>query len=116
GDLVHRGWSVPAMALVLAFEAVFSALWVRTNWLAQATTREFRDIAPWLAGTAALGVAISLLLGGQYKGLLIYVSIACAVALPLRWTIPAIALTTLIELGAEFRNPQYLGLAPDGRL
>ncbi|HWC80995.1 MAG TPA: sensor histidine kinase [Pseudonocardiaceae bacterium] len=115
-DLAHRGWSPWAMAAVLAGEAVLAVLWIRTAWLAMATTAEFRRILPWLAGVAVVAIGMALGLGGQYKGLLIYLSIACAVSVPLRWVFPALAVVTLIEFGAEFRNVPYLAVPPSGRL
>lgn len=115
-DLVHRQWSPPAVALVLLGEAVLGGLWVRTMWLAMATTVGFRVMAPWLAGVAVLAVGGSLGLGGQYKGLLIYLSIACAMAVPMGRVRLALAVCTLIAFAAEFRNPRYLAIPPGGRL
>jgi two-component system sensor histidine kinase DesK len=90
-DLVHRHLPWPALAVVLTLQTVFAGLWLRTMWLALASTASFRTIRPWLAATAVLGVGMTMVLGGQYKGLLIYLSIACAVSLPLRWTLPALS-------------------------
>jgi two-component system sensor histidine kinase DesK len=115
-DLVHRHLSWQALAVILAFETVFAGLWLRTMWLALATTASFRTVRPWLAATAVLGVGMTMVLGGQYKGLLIYLSIACAVSLPLRWTLPALFACAGLDVIAEFRNVQYLGLGPGDRL
>ncbi|HEX4705849.1 MAG TPA: sensor histidine kinase, partial [Pseudonocardiaceae bacterium] len=73
-------------------------------------------IRPWLLSGAVLGIGMTMVLGGQYKGLLIYLSIACAVALPLRWTLPALAGCAVLDAIAEFRNPRYLGLGPGNRV
>jgi two-component system sensor histidine kinase DesK len=115
-DLVHRPLAASTFALVLVVEAVFAALWLRTMWLALATTEPFAVIRPWLVGVAVLGVGLALVLGGNYKGLMIYVSIACAVSLPLRWTLPALFVCAGFELVAEFRNVRYLALPPGNRL
>lgn len=115
-DLVHRGLSTPVLVLVLAVQAVSAALWVRTMWLALADTVPFRVVWPWLAGVAVTNVALALVLGGEYKGLLIYVSIACAVTLPLVWVLPALVACTAVEFATEFRNEHYLAIAPGGRL
>ncbi|GLY69799.1 sensor histidine kinase [Amycolatopsis taiwanensis] len=111
-DLAHRHYGAAAVTFTVLAQVAMGALWIRAYWLAQATTRPFREIAWWLAGVVAVGVCLALVLGGQYKGLLIYVSIACAVCVPIRWAVPAIAAVTALGALAEFRNPQYLGLAP----
>lgn len=115
-DLVHRHYAVPAVVTILMVQAVFGATWVRANWLAHATTRGLRATLPWLIAVVVLGVATALVLGGQYKGLLIYVSIACAMCLPMRWVLPALAATTAIDAIAELRNRQYLGIAAGDQL
>lgn len=115
-DLVHRHLAVATVVGVLAGQAVLAGLWWWTMWLAMATTVPFRTIRPWLAATTAVGVAFALVLGGNYKGLLIYVSIALAVSLPLRWTLPALFACAGLALIAEYRNPQYLALPPGSRL
>lgn len=115
-DLVHRGWGPAALVAVLVPETVLAVLWVRTMWLAMATRVPFRAVRGWLWATVGLGTAMALVLGGQYKGLMIYVSIACAVTVPVRWTLPALAGSALVGFAAEFRNPRYLGLPPGNRL
>lgn len=115
-DLVHRHLSWPVLAVILAFETAFAGLWLRTMWLALATTASFRAIRPWLTATVVLGVGMTMVLGGQYKGLLIYLSIACAVSLPLRWTLPSLFACAGLAAIAEFRNVRYLGLGPGDRL
>jgi two-component system sensor histidine kinase DesK len=115
-DLVHRHLPAGTVALILVLEAGAAVLWVRTMWLALATTVPFRVIRPWLAAVAGSNVAFALVLGGQYKGMLIYLSIACAVALPLRWTLPALFACAAVGLVAEFRNSRYLVVAPGDRL
>ncbi len=107
-DLVHRQLPVGALAAILGVLAVTAALWWRTMWLALATTVPFRAIRPWLTTTAVVAITTVMVLGGNVKGLLIYLSIALAVSLPLRWALPALFACTLLELIAEFRNPQYL--------
>ena len=114
-DLVHRHLNWSALVVILLFETVFALLWLRTMWLAMATTVPFAAIRAWLAAVAVLGVGMTMVLGGQYKGLLIYVSIACAVSVPLRWVQPALVACGGLALIAEFRNVQYLGLAPGER-
>jgi two-component system sensor histidine kinase DesK len=108
-DLVHRSLPVPTVVIVLAVEAVMAVLWWRTMWLSMAVAVPFPVIRPWLVGTVVLGVGLTFTLGGGYKGLLIYVSIACAVALPLHWAPPTVLVCGFLALGAEFRNRQYLG-------
>jgi two-component system sensor histidine kinase DesK len=110
-DLVHRGYVGWAVVGILAVEVVFGALWVWVSWLAMATTRDFPAIAPWFYAVVGLGVGMALVLGGGYRGLTIYVSIACAVALPLRWTIPAIVGATVVDGLALLRNPRYSDFA-----
>ncbi|HEX5120610.1 MAG TPA: histidine kinase [Pseudonocardiaceae bacterium] len=114
-DLVHRHLPAGTVALVLVLEAGAAALWVRTMWLALATTAPFPVIRPWLAAVAVSNVMLALVLGGNYKGMLIYLSIACAVSLPPRWTLPALVACTGVALAAEFRNTRYLALAPGDR-
>ena len=115
-DLVHRQYPVSTVLVILLLQAVFGALWVRANWLAHATTVSFRAIRPWLLAVVVLGVGMALVLGGEYKGLLIYVSIACAMCLPIRWVLPAITATTAVEAIAEFRNRHYLAVPPGDNL
>jgi two-component system sensor histidine kinase DesK len=109
-DLVHRHYGWPALAVILSVETVFALLWLRTMWLALASPAVFATIRPWLVSVVVLGVTGAMVLGGQYKGLMIYVSIACAVSLPLRWVLPALFTCAALESIAEFRNPRYLGL------
>jgi two-component system sensor histidine kinase DesK len=113
-DLVHRHYPVTLLVPILLLETVFAALWLYVDWLALATTREFAAIRPWLIAMLVLGIGLAAVLGGQYKGLLIYASIACAVALPLRATLPAITVMALIEALVSLHNRQYLGTPPGG--
>jgi two-component system, NarL family, sensor histidine kinase DesK len=115
-DLVHRHLSWPPLVVILVVQTGFALVWLRTMWLALGATVPFRVIRPWLVADVLLGVGMAMVLGGQYKGLLIYLSIACAVTLPLRWTLPALAACAGVDVIAEFRNPQYLGLGPGNRL
>lgn len=114
-DLVHRDYGWPQVVPILLFQTVFALLWMRTMWLALATTVPWTAIRPWLAGVAVLGVTMTMVLGGQYKGLLIYLSIACAVSVPLRWVQPALITCTALAYVADFRQVQYLGLGPGER-
>jgi two-component system sensor histidine kinase DesK len=111
-DLAHRPVSLATVLPVAIAEAALAVTWVWTMWLALGRTVPFREIRPWLAATALLGIGLALVMGGEFKGLLIYVSIAAAVALPLRWTLPALCGCALLELVAEFRNARYLGFVP----
>ena len=115
-DLVHRSLPLATLVAVLVVEAVLAGVWWRTMWLALATTVAFRVIRPWLAATTLLGTGLALVMGGNFKGLMIYVSIALAVSLPLRWTLPALGGCAVVALAAEYRNPQYLALPPGSRL
>ncbi|TKA06343.1 sensor histidine kinase [Actinacidiphila oryziradicis] len=110
-DLVTRGLAWPACAGVIMALALIAGLWVRTMWLALATTAPFRDIAPWLAAVALLGAAFALGLRGQFEGLLIYVSIACAVSLPMRWVLPALTGAALATLVTDLPHPVHLGIS-----
>lgn len=111
-DLVHRGLPSATLVAIMAVIVLVAGLWWWTMWLALATTAPFRVIRPWLAATALVVVPTVMILGGNLKGLLIYLSIAAAVSLPLRWTLPALFACAALDLIAEFRNPQYLGLPP----
>jgi two-component system sensor histidine kinase DesK len=111
-DLVHRHLPVATVVALLGLLAALAGLWWWTMWLALATTVPFRVIRPWLAVLAVGIVTTVLVLGGGVKGLLIYLSIALAVSLPLRWTLPALFACTALDLIAEYRNPRYLGLPP----
>ena len=111
-DLVTRGLAWPAVAGLFVALAVMAGLWVRTMWLALATTVPFRDIAPWLASVALLGAALALGMRGQFEGLFIYVSIASAVSLPMRWVLPALLGATLAALITDLPHPVHLGALP----
>ncbi|MFG2044044.1 sensor histidine kinase [Dactylosporangium sp. NPDC048998] len=111
-DLLSRGLPLPAVAAVLLALAVLDGLWVRTMWLALATTAPARDIAPWLAGVALIGSGLALIMRGQFVGVPIYVSIACAVSLPLRWVLPALTCATAVALVVDLPRPTHLGISP----
>lgn len=110
-DLVTRGLPWPAIVGIFVSLALMAGLWVRTMWLALATTVPFRAIAPWLGGVALVGAGLALGLRGQFVGLMIYVSIACAVSLPLRWVLPALTGATLIALVTDLPHPVHLGIS-----
>jgi two-component system sensor histidine kinase DesK len=110
-DLVTRGLPWPALAGIALSLVVLAGLWVRTMWLALATTAPFRHIAPWLAGVALVGAGLALGMRGQFEGLLIYVSIACAVSLPMRWVLPALTGATLAALVTDLPHPVHLGIS-----
>jgi two-component system sensor histidine kinase DesK len=110
-DLVTRGLPWPAVTGVLMALAILAGLWVRTMWLALATTVPFRAIAPRLAGVVVAGTCLALGLRGQFEGLMIYVSIACAVSLPLRWVLPILTGATLVALVVDLPHPVHLGIS-----
>jgi two-component system, NarL family, sensor histidine kinase DesK len=110
-DLIARGLPWPAVAGIALSLFVLAGLWVRTMWLALATTAPFVRIAPWLASVALVGTGLALGLRGQFEGLLIYVSIACAVSLPLRWVLPALTGATLAALVTDLPHPVHLGIS-----
>ena len=110
-DLISRGLPWPAVLGIFVGLAVMAGLWVRTMWLALATTVRFRAIAPWLAGVVLVGAGMALVLRGQFVGSLIYVSIACAVSLPLRWVLPALTGATVLALVVDLPHPVHLGIS-----
>jgi two-component system, NarL family, sensor histidine kinase DesK len=105
GDLVTRGLNQVLVALVLALLAVHAATWMRTMWLALATTVPFRTIVPWLVVDTVVTSGLAFSLHGQFETLFIYASIAFAVSLPLRWTLPAIAASTAAALLVDLPVP-----------
>jgi two-component system sensor histidine kinase DesK len=94
GDLLTRGFNPVLVALVLALLAAHATTWVRTLWLALATTAPFRTTLPWLVADTVVVSCLAFSLHGQFETLFIYASIAFAVSLPLRWALPAIAAAT----------------------
>jgi two-component system sensor histidine kinase DesK len=98
-DVLARRLTVTGFVIVFAAMAVFAALWLRTMWLALGTITPFAGIAPWLTAATLVGCGLAFWLGSvQATGMFIYLSIACAVSLPLRWTLPGIIASTLAAL------------------
>lgn len=112
-DLTHRGLPTAATATIVFALVVHAGLWMRTMWLALATTAGFPALAPWWGAEAVVATGLALALQGQFEGLFIYASIASALALPLRWVLPAITAATLGALLTDLPHPTHLGAAAD---
>lgn len=112
GDLLHRGLPGPAVLGACLGLTVLAGLWLRTMWLALATTTGFRDVAPWLGGVSLFGTSLALLMRGEFVGLMIYVSIAAAVSLPQWWVLPALVAATGIALLTDLPHPVHLDISP----
>jgi two-component system sensor histidine kinase DesK len=114
-DLATRGLNPGLVALVLTLLAAHAATWMRTLWLALATTVPFRTIVLWLVADALVISGLAFSLRGQFETLFIYASIAFAVSLPLRWALPAIAASTaaafLVDLPVPVDVPLNGGVA-----
>ena len=115
-DLTHRGLPTAATAAIVLALVVHAGLWMRTMWLALATTTGFPRIAPWWAAEAVVATGLAVGLRGQFEGLFIYASIASALALPLRWVLAAITAATLGALLTDLPRPTHLGAAADADL
>ncbi|KAA2262704.1 sensor histidine kinase [Solihabitans fulvus] len=98
GDLAGRGLGAGPTAAAFLALALSSALWLRVLWLALATAAPPRAIGRWLGCLAALDLLLGLGFGGSWVGLFIYLSIAFAVALPLRWVLPAVVAMTVLAV------------------
>ena len=115
-DLVHRHLSTGVTAVVALALVVHAGLWMATMWLALATIRPLRAIAPWLVALTVTSCALAWTLHGQFVGLFIYTSIAAAVTLPGRWILPALAAATAAALIADLPRPVHLDPAENGRI
>lgn len=113
-DLAGRGQGRATVVAAVAALTVLAVLWVRAMWLALATTVPFRTRAPWTAGVVVVGAGLALVMGGQFSGLLIYVSIACAVSLPIRWVLPALAGATAVAAVVDVFRLGRPGAHPPG--
>ncbi len=106
-ELGRLGLPSAATAAVVAGLAAFAGCWLRTIWLALATTAPFRAVAPTLASCIVVGTVLAFAGGTPaFLGLFIYLSIAAAVALPLRFTLPAVAAATGAAALLLWRAPQ----------
>ena len=99
GDLIGHRVAGPD-ALAAAGLVAFTALYVWLVWLEYRgpAGRERLQLA-LLGGMAALAVATGVAYGGNWVGTFIYLSAACALALPRRATPAAVALVSLGMLG-----------------
>lgn len=81
--------------------ASFAAIWLRTVWASWGSSRSAQPRGLALLGLlAVLTIVLPLAYGGDWLVLLAYLSVACAIALPPRQTVPAIAAVTVAILAA----------------
>jgi two-component system sensor histidine kinase DesK len=99
GDLIDGRVAGPTV-LAAAGLVAFVALYVAIVWL------EYRDPGArqrlrlaLLGGMTALAFTLGITQGGNWVGVLIYLSAACAMSLPLRWTPVAVVVVSLAMLG-----------------
>jgi two-component system, NarL family, sensor histidine kinase DesK len=91
-DLLSGRLSTGSAVVAAASLAAFAALYVRLFWILPwiASGRRAEGSA-LLASLAALAIGLSIAFGDEWLGLLVYLSIALALALPTRFALPAIA-------------------------
>lgn len=92
GDLLSGRLSRGSEMAAAAGLAAFAALYVRLFWILPSITSERRaEGSALLAAIAALAIALSIAFGDDWLTLLIYLSVAAALALPARFALAGIA-------------------------
>ena len=92
GDLLSGRLSRGSEVAAAAGLAAFAALYVRLFWILPSITSERRaEGSALLAAIAALAIALSIAFGDDWLTLLIYLSVAAALALPARFALAGIA-------------------------
>jgi two-component system, NarL family, sensor histidine kinase DesK len=92
---LSRGSEVVAAAGLVAF----AALYLRLFWILPWVARERRaEGAALLAAVAALAIALSIAFGDDWLGLLVYVSIAVALALPTHVALTGLAAVAVLAV------------------
>ena len=110
GDLASRSWPAVVVPIASVLLVGFALLWTRTMWLSLATRAGSGRVVPWFVATAALGVPLAFWTGtAGFDALFIYVSIAAAVSLPMRLTVPAVVTVTGVAWIFLSRVPGGLG-------
>jgi two-component system, NarL family, sensor histidine kinase DesK len=95
-DLLSGRLSAGSEVVGAAGLASFAALYLRLFWILPSVASERRVEGGVLLGTiAALAIGLSVAFGDEWLGLLIYLSIALALALPTRSALAAIAAVAL---------------------
>ena len=83
GDLLSGRLSAGSEVVAAVGLVAFAALYVRLFWILPSIADERRvEGSGLLAAIAGLGVALSIAFGDEWLGLLVYVSVAVALALP----------------------------------
>lgn len=111
----HSGWkAVAATATLVAFAAIYvSTIYTAGDWRfpVQRLTR-------YLLGLAAiLTIAAPAAFGAAWAGFFVYMSILCAMNLPMRWVLRGIAAVTLLGmaevamLGARGSDLAFMGVS-----
>jgi two-component system sensor histidine kinase DesK len=91
-DLLSGRLSTGSTVVAATALAAFAALYVRLFWILPWIAGGRRDQGfALLASLAALAIGLSIAFGDEWLGLLVYLSIAVALALPTRSALPAIA-------------------------
>jgi two-component system sensor histidine kinase DesK len=98
-DLVSGRLSRGSEVVAAAGLAVFAALYLRLFWiLPSVVTEPRREGAALLGAIAALSIALSVAFGDDWLGLLVYLSVAVALALPTRYALAGVAAVTAIAV------------------
>jgi two-component system, NarL family, sensor histidine kinase DesK len=98
-DLLGGRHSAGSGLAAAAGLAAFAALYLRLFWILPKVASERRAEGWALLGSlAGLAIGLSIAFGGEWLGLLVYLSIALALALPTRVALPAVAAVTAIAV------------------
>ncbi|MDP8908001.1 MAG: histidine kinase, partial [Chloroflexota bacterium] len=90
----------------------FATLWLRLMWvLPEARERRRAEGAALVAGMAALAVVLAIALGGDWFGLLIYLSVALALVLPMRLAVAGVAAVAVAGFAIDGGRESGAGLA-----
>jgi two-component system, NarL family, sensor histidine kinase DesK len=92
GDLLSGRLSPGSEMVAAAGLAAFAALYLRLFWILPSIATERRgEGSGLLAAIAGLAVALSIAFGDEWLGLIVYLSVALALALPARFALAGIA-------------------------
>lgn len=110
----HHGWVVvPAIVTLVAFMVVYVAtVYTAGDWRFPARSATWYLLG--LAGVITIGAPAAF--GAAWSGLFIYLSILCAMNLPMRWVLRGIGAVTLLAvaeaalLGARGTDLAFMGI------